>query len=87
MAEHPEYRLIIAGQAKNCEKYWSTIRELIAEDERTGRIMLRADYIPDEETEIYFKAADVLVLPYRSIYQSGVLFLATVLACRSSRQM
>ena len=38
--------------------------------------MLRADFIPDEETEVYFKAADVLVLPYRHIYQSGVLFLA-----------
>ena len=37
--------------------------------------MLRGDYIPDEETELYFKAADVLVLPYRHIYQSGVLFL------------
>jgi len=37
--------------------------------------LLRADYIPDDETEVYFKAADVLVLPYRFIYQSGVLFL------------
>ena len=45
------------------------------EDVQTGRILLRAGYIPDEETEVYFKAADVLVLPYRHIYQSGVLFL------------
>jgi glycosyltransferase involved in cell wall biosynthesis len=37
--------------------------------------MLRAEHIPDEETEVYFKAADVLVLPYRDIYQSGILFL------------
>ncbi len=42
---------------------------------RLGRILLRAEHIPDAETEIYFKAADVLVLPYRQIYQSGVLFL------------
>jgi glycosyltransferase involved in cell wall biosynthesis len=40
-----------------------------------GEILLRADFIPDEETEVFFKAADVLVLPYRHIYQSGVLFL------------
>ena len=40
-----------------------------------GRVLLRADFIPDDETEVYFKAADVLVLPYRHIYQSGVLFL------------
>ena len=38
-------------------------------------MLLRAEFIPDEETELYFKAADVLVLPYTHIYQSGVLFL------------
>jgi D-inositol-3-phosphate glycosyltransferase len=37
--------------------------------------LLRGEYIPDDETEIYFKAADVLVLPYRYIYESGVLYL------------
>ena len=42
---------------------------------QSGRILLRAEFIPDDETEVYFKAADVLVLPYRHIYQSGVLFL------------
>jgi len=41
----------------------------------TGRILLRAEFIPDEEIEVYFKAADVLVLPYRHIFQSGILFL------------
>jgi D-inositol-3-phosphate glycosyltransferase len=75
VASHPEYRLVIAGWPKNCERYWCEIRERIREDEKQGRILLRAEYIPDEETEVYFKAADVLVLPYRYIYQSGVLFL------------
>ena len=36
----------------------------------------KIQYIPDSETEIYFKAADVLVLPYAHVFQSGVLFLA-----------
>ena len=36
---------------------------------------LRIEFVPDAETEIYFKAADVLVLPYTHIFQSGVLFL------------
>jgi len=75
LAERDNYRLIIAGRPKNCERYWNTIREAIREDVRSGRILLREDYIPDEETEVYFKAADVLALPYRHIYQSGVLFL------------
>ena len=35
----------------------------------------RIEYVPDADTEIYFKAADVLVLPYVHIFQSGVLFL------------
>jgi D-inositol-3-phosphate glycosyltransferase len=69
------YRLIIAGRPKNCESYWTAIKASLEEDVRTGRVLLRADFIPDEETETYFKAADVFVLPYRHIYQSGVLFL------------
>ena len=75
LAQSGIYRLIIAGWPKNCESYWATIREAIRGDVQAGRVLLRADYIPDEETELYFKAADVLVLPYRYIYQSGVLFL------------
>jgi glycosyltransferase involved in cell wall biosynthesis len=70
-----DYRLIIAGRPKNCEKYWSEVRQSIQEDVQKGRVLLKEEYIPDEDTEIYFKAADVLALPYRYIYQSGVLFL------------
>lgn len=70
-----DYRLIIAGRPYNCESYWNTIRESIREDVNRGQIVLRSEFIPDDQTEIYFKAADVLVLPYRNIYQSGVLFL------------
>src|SRR5947209_12876027 len=40
-----------------------------------GRIIQRIEHITDEEIELYFKAADVLVLPYNHIFQSGVLFL------------
>lgn len=76
LARCEDYRLIIAGRPKNCETYWAAIREDIRGEEESGRILLRADFIPDEETEIFFKAADVAVLPYRYIYQSGVLFLA-----------
>jgi D-inositol-3-phosphate glycosyltransferase len=71
-----DYRLIIAGRPDNCETYWGGIRKAIREEIRIGRILLRADFIPEDEAEIYFKAADVLVLPYRHVYQSGVLFTA-----------
>jgi D-inositol-3-phosphate glycosyltransferase len=75
LSDRRELRLIIAGWPKNCENYWRPIREAIQQYAQEGRIILKAEYIPDEETEVYFKAADVLVLPYRYIYQSGVLFL------------
>jgi D-inositol-3-phosphate glycosyltransferase len=75
LSRRDDYRLIVAGRPKNCDKYWQEILDLIKNEVRDGRILLRADYIPDEETEVYFKAADVLALPYRYIYQSGVLFL------------
>jgi len=75
LAGGENYRLIIAGRVDRCEKYWEALRENIGEEIRGGRILVRADFIPDDETEVYFKAADVLVLPYRHIYQSGVLFL------------
>ena len=72
---HDDYRLIIAGRPKDCEAYWTAMREVIRKSTQSGRVLLREDYIPDDETEVYFKAADVLALPYRHIYQSGVLFL------------
>lgn len=76
MEERGEYRLIIAGRPeRGCEEYWNSIREAIREDVREGRILVRAEFIPDEETEVYFKTADILVLPYKHVYQSGVLFL------------
>jgi glycosyltransferase involved in cell wall biosynthesis len=70
------YRLIIAGRPrKGVEKYWDAIQETIRRGVEPGRILQKIEYIPDEETELYFKAADVLVLPYTQIFQSGVLFL------------
>jgi D-inositol-3-phosphate glycosyltransferase len=70
------YRLIVAGRPDRCEEYWNATSEAMHEEVRSGRVLIRAESIPDDETEVYFKAADVLVLPYRDIYQSGVLFLA-----------
>jgi glycosyltransferase involved in cell wall biosynthesis len=69
------YRLIIAGNIKDCATYWNDIQETITREVEGGQILLKIEYIPDSETEVYFKAADLLVLPYRHIYQSGVLFL------------
>lgn len=71
----PELRLIIAGRPKGEAEYWAAVKEQIDSAGLTGRVIGRIEYVPDAETEIYFKAADVLALPYRHVFQSGVLFL------------
>jgi D-inositol-3-phosphate glycosyltransferase len=76
-ARHPEYRLIIAGQPrKDAEKYLDDILHKINADSNRASVLLKLEYIPDDQTEWYFKAADVLALPYTHVFQSGVLFLA-----------
>lgn len=75
--EDEQYRLIVAGQRKprSDDEYWDRIVSDIGDDPCRRGILLKIQYIPDAEAEIYFKAADVLVLPYTHIFQSGVLFL------------
>ena len=71
------YRLIIAGQTKKgTEQYSQDIDRLIRTATRRDQILFDNQFIPDEKMELYLKAADVMVLPYTDIFQSGVLFLS-----------
>lgn len=69
------YRLIIAGKATNCVDYWNQIKQAIMRAGVQERIIERIEFIPDDQVEVFFKAADIVVLPYSHIFQSGVLFL------------
>jgi glycosyltransferase involved in cell wall biosynthesis len=72
-----KYRLVIAGEPKKeAAQYWCEIKETIERDASKAQIIQEIRYIGDAETEILLKAADVMVLPYTYVYQSGVLFLA-----------
>lgn len=75
LSRSSHYRLIIAGATGEFEDYWKQILESIRPDVGAGRVLAKPEFISEDETEVYFKAADVLVLPYRQIYESGVLFL------------
>lgn len=75
-SSNPAYRLIIAGRPKGSEQYWSGVCGQIDKLGLYASIVARTDFVPDDEVEIYFKAADVLVLPYTQVFQSGVLSLA-----------
>jgi glycosyltransferase involved in cell wall biosynthesis len=63
------------GKPKGGEGYWREIQQTIASSSIRDRIIQKIEYVPDEATELYFKAADVLAVPYAYIFQSGVLFL------------
>jgi glycosyltransferase involved in cell wall biosynthesis len=68
-------KLIVAGRIKHdCRVYWENIHKFI--EDNNLDIIKRIEYIPEEEAEVYFKSADVLVLPYKHIFQSGVIFTA-----------
>ncbi len=73
--QQPNLRLIIAGAANTGGSYWQQIQETINRTGTDSQIIRRIEFIPDQETEFFFKAADVLVLPYTNIFQTGLLFL------------
>jgi glycosyltransferase involved in cell wall biosynthesis len=78
LAKHDSsYKLIIAGRPrKGSEEYWYEIESTIRAGIDPVSVVQKIAFVPDEDTELYFKAADVAVLPYVHIFQSGVLFLA-----------
>jgi glycosyltransferase involved in cell wall biosynthesis len=77
IAGEGNYRLIIAGERKKgYEAYWDSIQATIEKHPSREQVLQKIQFIPDAETEIYFKAADVAVLSYTEIFQSGILFMA-----------
>ena len=76
--EDPRVLLIVAGPVKNksAEPYWHELEALIDRRRLGGHVRKDVRFIPDPEVGTLFRAADVSVLPYRRIYQSGVLALS-----------
>jgi glycosyltransferase involved in cell wall biosynthesis len=67
------YVLVIAGEVYGSfEKYQKQIDAL----NLNHRIIQHVRYISDDEVPLFFSAADVCVLPYRSATQSGVTSIA-----------
>lgn len=64
--------LIVGDFDKDKEKYL----KLIAECNADKNIEIHDGYIPDKEVEKYFLASDLVVLPYESATQSGIVQIA-----------
>jgi D-inositol-3-phosphate glycosyltransferase len=76
--EDDRFVLVIVGSVKDpsCQAYWQDIERLIADLGMAGHVRKDVRYVSDDEAGLYFRAADVSVLPYRRVYQSGVLGLS-----------
>ena len=66
-------KLLVVGEFyDNEETYRGKIRDLGL----TDHVMLYSHYIPNDEVAVYFSACDVVVLPYISATQSGIVQIA-----------
>lgn len=63
--------LLLAGRTSNDDE--ETINRLLPDTFRTIR---HHDYVDDGDVERWFRAADVVVLPYRKVLNSGTVHLA-----------
>jgi glycosyltransferase involved in cell wall biosynthesis len=68
-----EVHLLIAGEFYEPEQEY---RQIIEKLEIGDHVTMLNQYIPNEDVSLYFRSADVLVLPYRSATQSGVIQVA-----------
>jgi D-inositol-3-phosphate glycosyltransferase len=66
--------LTIAGRLRDISS--EEITGMISNRGIAGRVELITRYISNDERNILFNGADVVVLPYRKIYQSGVMIMA-----------
>lgn len=66
-------KLVIAGRFQN-PNYESAIRAAIAT--APDRIRLHSGFVPDEDVQIFLRACDFVVMPYKEILTSGSAMLA-----------
>jgi glycosyltransferase involved in cell wall biosynthesis len=74
IAEYPDTLLVIAGRPfkSTFDPYYLKINNLGIQN----NCICKIQYIPDTDRQNYYKACDLVILPYRRIYQSGVLLMA-----------
>jgi glycosyltransferase involved in cell wall biosynthesis len=66
--------LIIAGRLR--KQSFAQFEQLLSENNMRDRVHRFIRYIGNDERDLFFKVADLIVLPYDKVYQSGVLLMA-----------
>ena len=68
------FKLVIAGKLRFEE--WGKYEEIIKKHQLEEKVIPIIRHISDEERDVLFAISKAIVLPYRFIYQSGVLLMA-----------
>jgi glycosyltransferase involved in cell wall biosynthesis len=71
--KHTDVLLLIAG--KVWENDFGHYQEIIDKNNLQDFCLLHTKFIPDLDVAHYYCASDLVVLPYKKIYQSGVLIM------------
>lgn len=72
--DYPEAQLVVAGKPWD---EWATYQQIIDKHQMGDKILLNLSFIKEGDIEDYYRAADVVVLPYKHFdSQSGAAALA-----------
>ena len=74
-SKNKRLKLVIAGMPHTAELEKST-KAFIEKSAAKDRILFHGRFIPHEEIKHFFVSADLVVLPYKHIYHSGIIHLA-----------
>jgi glycosyltransferase involved in cell wall biosynthesis len=71
---NPDIVLLIAGRLwKNDFKVY---QKIITENNLSENIILHTHFVSHEDVKYYYSASDLIILPYKKIFQSGVLMMS-----------
>ncbi len=70
--EDPSLRLLVAGKPAQTQETAGLKRRC----EQSPRVVSEFSHVPDDQLQVWFGAADLAVLPYSRILNSGVFWLA-----------
>jgi len=66
-------KLIVVGEPyEKDDKYFNLVEKL----DLKNNVVLKTDYVPNDEVGKYFSACDIVVLPYKTATQSGIIQIA-----------
>ena len=71
---HPDVLLVIAGRV--WKNNFSVYQEIIDKYNLSDNCLIHNRFIPQDDIKHYYASSDIVVLPYKRIYQSGVLLMS-----------